>query len=158
MVEKKGMKWRQLPNDEIAVLRECIGLFKGPGPRGAQLAKIIYGSPFYQMSSEELEQLESFDKSLESSQRLMEAVAQVEGPGGLETAPVFFTETQLMALGKAAVNYYRWVGRAIDMGIGDAEEQEAKKVLLQRAVKKLLGWRGRVPRGLWRLIAKMRDN
>ncbi len=151
------MKWKQLDKDEIAVLRECIALFKGPGPRGAELAKIIYGSPFYQMSSEDLEQLESFDKSLESSQGFMEDVAQVEGPGRLETLPVFFTETQLMALSKAAVNYYRWLGRAIEMRIGDPEGQEAKKVLLQATVKKLLGWRGWVPRGLWRLIAKMRD-
>jgi len=132
------MKRERLDNEEISILRECIAFCKWP----EEMQKTILGDPYHHISSEELEQLTLVDEKLRSAKEHQE---------------IAFTEAGLMALSKAAVNYDQWLGITNLEGLGDHLETKVKRVLVQGTIKKLMGWRGWVPRVLWRLISSIEE-
>ena len=151
------MKWQMLDNDEISILRESIGFCERP----KALQTTILGPPYYHFSAEESRQLASADKRLRDAQDYLKDLLDVYLKGWSSTkterAPIKFTEAELMALSKATLNYYQWLGRTGLRKTGHLEGYApVKRVLVQSTIKKLMGWRGWVPRGLWRLISRIK--
>lgn len=130
----------RLDSEESSILRECIGFCKGPEMSWWERTS-VFGDPFYYISSKELEQLTLADDRLRSAK---------------EHEEITLTEPELMALSKAAVNYYEWLGRSSFYRFEDYPEEKVKRDLIQSTNKRLMGWRGWVPRGLWRLICRMK--
>ena len=131
------MRKERLDNEEISILRECIAFCKWP----EEMQETIFGDAYYHISAGEVEQLTLVDDRLRSAKDCQE---------------ITFTEVGLMALSKAAINYYQWLGRSGLQETGRLEGYApTKRVLVQRTIKRLMGWRGSVPRFLWWLISKM---
>ena len=74
------MKRGTLNSEEISILRECIAFCKGPDALWWEQT-LVFGDPFYRISSEELEQLTLADDKLSSAK---------------EYAEIAFTEAELM--------------------------------------------------------------